>query len=83
MTRRAAYCCDVTCTLFDRWLITIDPDNWLIQVAPQLTRYSSLAALNGQAICIPTDLRPRQRYVETHATMARAAWAESPDGTRR
>jgi ribosomal protein L37AE/L43A len=60
--------------LFDRWLITIDPDTWSIHIAPELMRYPDLAALNGQPVLLPEALRPRHRYVQDHAATARAAW---------
>jgi hypothetical protein len=65
--------CDLH-ALFDRWLITIDPDSWSIRVSPELVPYPGLAALDGRPLLIPSELRPRRRYVENHATMARAAW---------
>jgi len=60
--------------LFDRWLITIDPETWSIQIAPELMRYPGLAALDGQPVLLPEDLWPRLKYVQDHAATARAAW---------
>ncbi len=60
--------------LFDRWLITIDPETWSIQIAPELMRYPGLATLDGQPVLLPEDLRPRHKYVQDHAATARAAW---------
>ena len=60
--------------LFDRWLITIAPATWSIQVAPELKSYPHLADLDGQAVQLPTDLRPRLEYVQDHAIVARASW---------
>ena len=60
--------------LFDRWLITIDPETWSIQIAPELKRYPGLAALDGQPLLLPEERRPRLKYIEDHATTARAAW---------
>jgi ribosomal protein L37AE/L43A len=65
--------CDLH-ALFDRWLITIDPDNWTIQIAPGLARYPSLAALDGRPIVLAAALRPQQSYVRNHAAAARASW---------
>lgn len=65
--------CDLH-ALFDRWLITIDPDNWTIQLAPQLVGYPDLAKLNGQPVLLAADLRPREIYVRDHADAARASW---------
>jgi hypothetical protein len=65
--------CDLH-ALFDRWLITIDPERWSIEIGPDLRRYSSLAALHGQLVQIPPELRPRERYVRSHAIVAHAMW---------
>jgi hypothetical protein len=65
--------CDLH-ALFDRWLLAIDPDSWTIQIAPKLTRYPDLAALDGKPVLLPTELRPRQSYVRNHALTARASW---------
>lgn len=65
--------CDLH-ALFDRWLITIDPDNWTIQTAPGLANYPSLAALDGRPVLLTAELRPRQSYVRNHALTARASW---------
>ena len=69
--------CDLH-ALFDRWLITIDPDTWSIQVAPELMRYPSLAALDGQPVMLTEEMRPRHKYVQDHAATARAAWNNDP-----
>jgi hypothetical protein len=66
--------CDLH-ALFDRWLITIDPDTWAIQIAPELKRYPGLAELGGKAVQLPEDLRPRLKYIQEHAALARASWA--------
>ena len=65
--------CDLH-ALFDRWLLAIDPDNWTIQIAPGLSRYPGLAALNGKPVLLPDGLRPRQNYVRNHARTAQASW---------
>jgi hypothetical protein len=65
--------CDLH-ALFDRWLITIDPDTWSVQVAPELMRYPSLAALDGQPVLLAEDRRPRHRYIQDHSATAHAAW---------
>jgi HNH endonuclease len=65
--------CDLH-ALFDRWLLTVDPDGWTIQIAPQLNRYPGLAALDGKPVHLPAQLRPRQSYVRNHALTARASW---------
>jgi HNH endonuclease len=60
--------------LFDRWLITIDPNSWTIDVAPQLDEYPALAALRGQPLQVSLNLRPRSTYLERHAAESRATW---------
>jgi hypothetical protein len=66
--------CDLH-ALFDRRPITIDPDTWVIQIAPELKRYPGLAELDGTVVQLPDDLRPRLRYVQVHAALARGSWA--------
>lgn len=65
--------CDLH-ALFDRWLITIDPDTWSIQIAPELKRYPGLAELDGRTVQLPKDLRPRRKYIQEHAKVAYASW---------
>jgi HNH endonuclease len=60
--------------LFDRWLITIDPATWTIQISPELKRYPDLAELDGQAVQLPENLRPRPKYIQEHAMAAHASW---------
>jgi hypothetical protein len=60
--------------LFDRYLITIDPVSWSIQVAPELRSYPHLADLDGRAVQLAEHLRPRLDYVQDHADTARASW---------
>ena len=69
--------CDLH-ALFDRWLIAIDPDTWSIQIAPELMRYPGLAALDGQPVLLTEELRPRRKYIQDHAKIARAAWKHGP-----
>jgi hypothetical protein len=70
--------CDLH-ALFDRWLITIDPDTWSIQIAPELGLYPDLAKLDGQPVLLPAELRPRPKYVRNHAAIAHAAWSKAHD----
>jgi hypothetical protein len=65
--------CDLH-ALFDRWLITINPESWTIDVGPDLLPYPALAALHGKSVQIRPDLRPRDRYVRNHATISYATW---------
>lgn len=63
--------------LFDRHLITIDPDTWSIRVAPKLMSYPDLAILDGRPVLIREALRPPRKLIEKHAMAARKSW-ESP-----
>ena len=65
--------CDLH-ALFDRWLITIDPDHWTIGIGPSLDAYPPLTALRGQSVQIPPELRPLDKYVRNHAMISRAMW---------
>jgi hypothetical protein len=60
--------------LFDRDLITIDPETWTIDVAPELHDYPALKALQDQPIQIHPSLRPSKNYLRRHAMRARATW---------
>jgi ribosomal protein L37AE/L43A len=60
--------------LFDRHLITFDPDTWSIQVAPKLMQYPDLAVLDGRPVLIKDDLRPLRMLVEGHARAAHDSW---------
>jgi hypothetical protein len=73
--------CDLH-ALFDRWLITIDPDSWSIQVAPELMRYPGLAVLDGQPVLLTEERRPRLKYIQDHAATARAAWKHDPSAAK-
>jgi HNH endonuclease len=70
--------------LFDRWLITIDPDYWTIDLAPDLDPYPALTALRGQPVQIPPHLRPRDEYVREHAMICRDKWNKrrAPESNR-
>jgi hypothetical protein len=60
--------------LFDRHLITIDPDTWAIRVAPKLMSYPDLAILEGRSVLMREELRPARKLIEEHATAARVSW---------
>jgi hypothetical protein len=65
--------------LFDRWLITVDPDHWTIDVGPDLEPYPALTALRGRQVQIPPRLRPRDEYVRKHAITSRNKWNKGPE----
>jgi predicted Zn-ribbon and HTH transcriptional regulator len=62
--------------LFDQWLIAIDTSTWIVQVAPQLLVYASLADMDGRPLDLSPDLRPDADYLDTHLAYARDAWQE-------
>lgn len=64
-------------SLFDAWLITIDPDSWSIKVSPELAEYPDLVALDGKPLRIAEDRRPRREYIQAHGAEARSRWARS------
>lgn len=75
MTSAAACYCGPTCTRCSTGgLSPSTPDTWSIQIAPELRRYPALQQLDGQAIQLPEDLRPQRKYIQEHATAARASW---------
>jgi HNH endonuclease len=59
--------------LFDRGLITIDPQTWTVEVAPTLMTYRGIAELHGSPVDLPTELRPQSALVRIAATASRAA----------
>lgn len=52
--------------LFDRGLLVIDPDAWVVRLAPLLAYYPDLWALDGAPLGIPVELRPDPRYLRDH-----------------
>jgi hypothetical protein len=62
--------------LFDRWLLTIDPDAWTIRVGAELIQYGDLAALRGARLWIEPDVRPDRRYILEHFRVAGRAWGD-------
>ena len=62
-------------TLFDRWLVTVDPSTWLLRVAPQLAGFPDLAALEGKQLHVPVHLRPKAHHLGVHFALASDSWA--------
>jgi hypothetical protein len=60
--------------LFDRFLISIEPDSWSTQIAPSLMSYASLAALEGVALQVPQHLYPDPSYLEAHHEKSTRFW---------
>lgn len=61
-------------TLFDRWLITVEPGTWLIRVAPELREYPHLAALDGSELHIDRGARPNEEHLTVHHALALDRW---------
>lgn len=62
-------------SLFDRWLVSVDPSTWLLRVAPQLNGFPHLAALDGQQLHVPASMRPKAHHLEVHFALASDGWA--------
>lgn len=63
--------------LFDRFLLSIDPDDeWRVVVAPQLSAFPMVWALNGLALTIEPDRRPNELYLREHAAFCRSSWLQ-------
>lgn len=52
--------------LFDRGLLVIDPDDWVVRLAPMLAQYSDLWALDGAPLRVAVELRPDPRFLRDH-----------------
>jgi ribosomal protein L37AE/L43A len=60
--------------LFDRGLITVDPQTWTVEVAPALMSYPGIAKLHGSPLDLAPELRPRSALITEHAAIARSSW---------
>jgi hypothetical protein len=61
-------------TLFDRWLLTIDPSDLTIRISPKLLTYAELAKFEGQIIQIPRTLVPNLEYLKIHFDISVQSW---------
>jgi ribosomal protein L37AE/L43A len=61
-------------SLFDRWLLAVDPTTWEIRVSPELSGFPELAGLDGCPLQLPRALRPRPDHLTVHYEMARTGW---------
>ena len=62
--------------MFDRLLLTFDPESWTSHVAPGLlARNTSLRALDGRPIMVPADLLPNRALIADHHKTARKRWS--------
>ena len=73
--------------LFDRWLITIDPDTWSIQIAPELMRYPAwLHWMDNPSCCQKScghgtyTFRIMRRPLARHGKNTR--WSATPSPAR-
>ncbi|RIX27843.1 HNH endonuclease [Amnibacterium setariae] len=57
-------------SLFDRFLISIDPTSWHIRVAPGLHSYPGLAALHDEPVRLLPERRPDAETVARHFELA-------------
>ncbi|WP_374199647.1 HNH endonuclease [Micromonospora sp. NBRC 110038] len=53
-------------SLFDRFLLAIDPTAWIVRVAPSLAAFPDLARLEGTLLAIATHTRPNPDYLSAH-----------------
>ena len=63
--------------LFDGGLITIDPEGWTVQLAPELESFPQLWALRGKTLAIEEGLRPNSAYLRNHCDRARDRWGSA------
>ena len=68
-------------TLFDRFLLAIDPDSWTVHVAPSLHRFPHLAALDGETVRLPAGHRPHAHYLQAHRAWADDLWQQQRSGS--
>ncbi len=60
--------------LFDRKLLTINPTNWKIEIAPNLRRFDTYRALEGRDLMVTTNQRPERTLIEAHYKEAQAVF---------
>ncbi|MFC5210394.1 HNH endonuclease [Pseudonocardia sulfidoxydans] len=61
-------------SLFDRWLIAVDPGQWCIRVSPALLAFTDVAGLDGLPLQVRADLRPHPNHLTAHFALARTGW---------
>ncbi|MGW4293420.1 HNH endonuclease [Micromonospora chersina] len=62
-------------SLFDQFLLAVDPAGWIVRLAPSLLPFPELALLDGRVLAIPADVRPRPDYLEAHLAWALDLWS--------
>jgi hypothetical protein len=61
-------------SLFDRFLLAIDPTTWTVRVAPSLTAFPGLARFEGASLAIAVHTRPNPDYLSAHLAWAEDVW---------
>ena len=63
--------------MFDRLLLTLDPETMTSQVAPSLLdRYENLRALDRRPVLVPDGAAPDLALLGEHAVLARQRWRD-------
>ena len=60
--------------LFDRGLLSIDPVQLIVRVAPRLMVHKEYAALDGKPLAVAPPLLPTTHALEEHLAAAMATW---------
>ena len=63
--------------MFDRLLLTFDPETWHTHVAPQLLdRYDGMRAFDAQPMAVAERARPDRSLIEDHFKASRERWRD-------
>ena len=61
-------------TLFDRWLLTIDPNDLTVQISPALNHFPDIWRFHGTEIKVPKELAPKRDYLKIHFEISNQSW---------
>lgn len=61
-------------SLFDGFLLAIDPSDWVVRLSPSLDPFPDLVQLGGRQLVIPSQVRPREEYLVAHLRWATDLW---------
>ena len=61
-------------TLFDRWMLTIDPNELTVHISPTLIQYPDISKYQGAEIKVPKDLTPKRDYLKAHFDISKESW---------
>ena len=53
-------------TLFDRFLLAIDPADWTVRVSNKISAFPEYQALDGTPLAIPATVHPNPSYLDAH-----------------